>query len=92
MKKEGRNKESKLSIYRHRQQWQDHWIKRKPKSTAGITRINKETGRAGIKGVVSRKSMSPPHTVVFLKNERNISQKDGSEGEASLPLIQPPTL
>ena len=61
MKKEGRNKESKLPIYRHRQQWQDRWIKSKPKSTAGITRINEEMGRAGIKGAVSRKSVSPPH-------------------------------
>ena len=61
MKKDGRNKESKLLIYRHRQQRQDRWMKSKPKSTAGITCINEETGRTGIKGVISRKSALPPH-------------------------------
>ena len=61
MKKDGGNGESKLPIYRRGQQQQNRWIKSRPKSTAGITHINEGTGRAGIKGAVSRKSVPPPH-------------------------------
>ena len=50
-----------LPIYRRGQRWQNRWIKSIPKSTAGITHINGEMGRAGIKGVVSTKSAPPPH-------------------------------
>ena len=50
-----------LPIYRHRQQWQNRWIKSRPKSMAGITHINEETGRVGIKGAVSKKSVPPSH-------------------------------
>ena len=51
-----------LAIYRSRQQQENRWIKSRPKSTAGIAHINEEMGRASIKGTVSRKRASPPHT------------------------------
>ena len=52
-----------------------------------ITHINEETGHIGINGTVSRKKCTISSRAVFLENGRNLSRKDGSEGEASPPLI-----
>ena len=85
VKKDEENKESKLPIYRHRQQRQDRWIEGRPKSTVGITHINEEAGRAGIKGVVSRKSALPPHTPYSSKMGEIFPEKTTQKARRHLP-------
>ena len=85
MKKDGRNEESKLPIYRHRQQRQDCWIKSKPKSTTRITHINEEMVHVGIKGAVSRKRVLPPHALYSSEMRKIFPEKMAQKARHHFP-------
>ena len=75
MKKNERDRKPKLSIYRHGQAQQDSWIKSKSQSMAEIILIYEREGRRDIKGIVSIKDVSPPHTPYSLEMEEIFPEK-----------------
>ena len=85
MTKDGGNRESKLPIYRREQLRQDRWINSRPKSTTEITRINEGMGHAGIKGAISRKSMSSPHAPYSSKMGEIFPEKTAQKARRHLP-------
>ena len=84
MKRNERDGESKLLIYRHRQPQQDNWIKSESQSTAEIILINEEAGLVGIKGAVSTKNVPPRHAPYPLETKEIFPKKTPQKARCHL--------